>query len=76
MLKKRYNSEDIRQLTFILKWNETMKIRKKTCESGLLVHRSFKAAILACNANIKEGERGFRFYFTSKFDVGMLTIKE
>ena len=35
-----------------------MKICKKTCESGLLVHRSFRAAILACNANIKKGERG------------------
>jgi hypothetical protein len=51
-----------------------MKICKKTCESGLLVHRSFRAAILACNANIKKGERGIRFNFTSKFDVGMLTI--
>jgi hypothetical protein len=51
-----------------------MKISKKTCESGLLVHRSFKAAILACNANIQEGERGIRLNLTSKFDVGMLTF--
>jgi hypothetical protein len=46
-----------------------MKICKKICESGLLVHRSF-----ACNPNIKEGERGIRFNFTSKFEIEMLTI--
>ena len=33
-------------------------------ESGLLVRRSF-----ACNADIKEGERGIIFNLTSKFEI-------